>query len=344
MGNTKSTIELNGKKYDARTGRILSETKPATETKAVNHASQGQVLDGFTKRRPTTTHSAVHAQKAGRKPEKSKTLMRPAVTKPVIKNDITSKKQFHQDSDAKSRELRAKHAKKSPMIQRFNPKASSSSVSKKSTHLPVSKNTAAIGRQAKLHATTTPQKSHTQHPFESALKGATAHLETFEGKVHKKGVLHRKGFRNKTANLAFMSIAGLLLFGFFAYQNAPAIEMRVASTRAGVNANMPGYKPSGYGVGEVKSESGLVSVSFRSRTDSKGFTLTQRASNWNSASLLANTVAQNNQPYQTYQDDGKTVYIYNNSNATWVDGGVWYQVEGNANLTSDQLLRIANSL
>lgn len=140
------------------------------------------------------------------------------------------------------------------------------------------------------------------------------------------------------------SLAGFLLLGFFAYQNTPAIEMRVAAARSGVSAGLPAYKPSGYSARDVKSEDGAVSVSFKSRTDNKSFTLTQKASSWNSASLLANTVAQTNQPYQTYQDEGKTVYIYNNSNATWVDGGVWYQVEGDASLTSDQLLRIANSL
>ncbi len=58
---------------------------------------------------------------------------------------------------------------------------------------------------------------------------------------------------------------------------------------------------------------------------------------------LTNHVLTNKQPFQTFQDAGKTIYIYEDSKATWVNGGVWYQINGNASLTSDQLLRIANS-
>lgn len=349
LGNAKSTIELNGKKYDTRTGRVISDATSPGPAKAPTHsaatpASNGTLIDGFTKRRPDKSHSAAKAQKAARHPEKSKTLMRPAVQKPVIRNDITTKKNFHHDSGAKARELRATHTNKSPLIKRFNPDAVSSSVPRHNLELPVAKQTAAHGRHTSVHNVKPAKPVQPAHPFEHALKGATAHLETFDHKAHKKSLKKSKSTRRKVTSIAMASVAGFLLLGFFAYQNAPAVEMRVAAARSGVPAGLPGYKPSGYGVKDVKSEDGAVSVSFKSRTDNKGFTLTQKASSWNSASLLANTVTQTNQPYQTYQDEGKTVYIYNNSNATWVDGGVWYQVEGDASLTSDQLLRIANSL
>jgi hypothetical protein len=72
--------------------------------------------------------------------------------------------------------------------------------------------------------------------------------------------------------------------------------------------------------------------------------LSQRSSEWNSDALVQNFVATSRRAYQSYQDNGKTIYIYEGNNATWVDGGVWYQIEGNASLNSDQLLRIAKSL
>lgn len=338
-----STIELNGKKYDAKTGRIVTD---APTTKVVKKSVQpkgGMIMDGVSKMKPARENTVTNP--AHRTLEKSKTLMRPAVKKPVIKNDISAspKKHVQHDAHTQSRALRAKHSAKSPLIKRFH---TPSTVTKKHEPLAVAQPKAAHKPKAQAtsaaKASATPAKANI---FEQAIQGASSHLQEFDHKtLKKKGALHRVGFKHKGANIAALSVAGLLLFGFFAYQNKPSIEMKVAATRAGVQANMPDYKPAGYGAAGVKQEPGKVSVSFRSRTDDKAFTLTQQASNWNSASLLANTVAQTNTPYQTYQDEGKTVYIYNNSNATWVDGGIWYQIEGNASLTSDQLLRIANSL
>jgi hypothetical protein len=215
-------------------------------------------------------------------------------------------------------------------------------VTKKQAHLPVAK-AATISQPVSSNQT---QIADRIKSLEQAVQNGTAHLQKLEkNTVKKAGLLSRVGFRNKFANVAAMSFAFLLLAGFFTYQNIAALEMKVAATKSGVEARMPGYKPSGYGLaGTVKSEPGKVTVGFVSRTDSsKNFTVTQQASNWNSSSLLANHVSTNNRPYQSFQDGGKTIYIYDNSNATWVDKGIWYQVEGNAQLSSDQLLRIANS-
>jgi hypothetical protein len=121
--------------------------------------------------------------------------------------------------------------------------------------------------------------------------------------------------------------------------------MKVAAARAGFSASMPGYSPSGFAFkGPVQYSAGQVVVSFKSNTDDRNFKLTQQTSSWSSDSLLNNYVAAGGKEYQTYQDRGRTIYIYDGSNATWVNGGVWYQIEGNADLSSDQLVRIASSL
>lgn len=120
--------------------------------------------------------------------------------------------------------------------------------------------------------------------------------------------------------------------------------MRVAAARSGVSAQLPGYHPAGFSAANgIKSEPGKVTVAFKSNTNDKQFSVTQQASNWSSDSLLSNHVLASKQPFQTYQDAGITVYISNNSSATWVNGGIWYRIDGDATLTSDQLLRIANS-
>ena len=125
----------------------------------------------------------------------------------------------------------------------------------------------------------------------------------------------------------------------------PNLSVRVAAARAGFDANMPGYKPSGYSFsGPINYSPGQVTITFKSNTDNKAYSVTQRASNWNSDALLSNYVVAENKQYQTYLDRGRTLYIYDGSNATWVDNGVWYQVEGDAEITTDQLVRIAASI
>jgi hypothetical protein len=108
---------------------------------------------------------------------------------------------------------------------------------------------------------------------------------------------------------------------------------------------MPAYQPSGFALtSPIEAAAGVITLQFRSNTDHRTFNVSQRASNWTSQSLLASYVAPTGKPYQTYSDKGKTIYLYNNSSATWVNGGIWYQVEGASNLNTEQLLRLANSM
>ncbi len=342
MATSKTTIELNGKLYDARTGKIITEQQPKTSTAhTAPKRTNGNVVDGFV-RRPQHTAAATHKPKpatarttphhVATKLEKSKTLMRPAVKKPkpvVAKATPINK-------DVADRHIRASVTPRSTAIRRFNPDAVSHRVVKKAAPLEVIKPT--VASQVARAATSSVDI------IEESLRNASAHLETFEGRIAKESLLVRSGFRNKAANLATLSFAGLLLFGFFAYQNLTGIEMRVAATRSGVAASLPGYSPAGYSPAKkVESAPGRVSLTFTSNTNDKKFTVTQQASNWSSDSLLTNHVLASKTPYQTYQNEGKTVYIFDNSNATWVSGGVWYKIDGNASLTSDQLLRVASS-
>jgi hypothetical protein len=121
--------------------------------------------------------------------------------------------------------------------------------------------------------------------------------------------------------------------------------MRIAAARAGFDASMPAYKPAGFSFkGPINYSAGQVVVSFNSNTDDRQYSVKQQESSWNSDALLSNFVVANNSQYQTYIDRGRTLYIYDGSNATWVDNGVWYQVEGPSDMTTDQLVRIAASI
>ena len=122
----------------------------------------------------------------------------------------------------------------------------------------------------------------------------------------------------------------------------PGIELRVASMHAGFHAEMPSYKPTGYALmGGVKATDGMVQLTYASGSSS--YQITQVPSDFNSATLLDQNTEQRGAPKQTVQSEGRIIYLYDGS-ASWVDGGVRYEVSGNANLTADDLVALATSM
>jgi hypothetical protein len=339
LADLKKTIELNGKLYDAATGQVIETAR------SISKPSPGAVMDGFVPSRPSKTPQS-HIQ---RKPEPSKTLMRPAVKKPELasKNNISvSAKLLAKPTQGRTH--RAKRISKSPLIRHFTHPAHTSNVSKVNRPLPVTHPTHDLSdKVAGLAQKAGTQISHSTQLVEKAIASSSSHLMRFEKDLmEKKSFWQRVGWKNKAANFSSLAAAFVLLVGFFAWQNTAQIEMRVAATRAGVSAHLPGYSPAGFGVtGPIQTEPGKVTVSFKSHTDERQFKVTKEASNWNSDSLLNNYFISSNRPTPiSYPSDGKTIYIYDDTNATWVNAGVWYNIEGDSNLTTDQLLRLASSL
>lgn len=375
LASQTKTIELNGKLYDARTGQIIStvsessqpidkinvsETNKTPAKQPITASSNPKVVDGFIKPKAHTSskvsepklshssHSNINHTK--RHLSKSQTLMRQSLKKPQIQvkkvKPVVKKPEFVAKTSGPSvaRINRAESTTKNPLVSKFG-HVGVSGLKKSVAHMPV----VAPPSHHKI------SNNHNNNvisdelaKFEEVIKNANSHLEKLEkDAINHVPFLKRVGFKNRFANLATMTAAVLILGGFFTYQNMTYVSLRMASNKAGVAAKMPGYTPAGYGADRnVKSGDGQVAIRYQSNTDDKYFTITQSASNWNSSSLLANYVQKRNCEtcYQTWPENGKTIYTYDNSSATWVDGGVWYNIEGNASLTSDQLLRIASSL
>lgn len=144
------------------------------------------------------------------------------------------------------------------------------------------------------------------------------------------------------------SLAGLaavfVICGFVAYLNKASVELQVASVRAGFQASMPNYTPSGYERQAAKAVDGKVAFNFVSPVQKSDFTLTQESSSWDSQTLFDSVVAQGNATYQTVQSHGRTIYIYDGDKAAWVDGGILYKVSGDTKLNSDQVISLATSM
>jgi hypothetical protein len=151
--------------------------------------------------------------------------------------------------------------------------------------------------------------------------------------------------RPKAVTVFAAAAAFLLIAGYVTYLNIPNLAMRVAASRAGFDASLPAFTPSGFKfAGPVAYSEGLITVQFNSNTDARSFKITERKSGWDSQSLLANFVERQSPRYLTFQERGLTIYVFNGSNASWVDGGVWYTIEGDSLLSSEQLLKIAASM
>lgn len=350
----ENVITINGKRYDAKTGRLLDSSASAKHAapKPTAKKHNGPSIDGFS-RRPAGSH-IVAAHAIHKKTERSKTLMRGAVKKPAsTKVHSTAAHTSHHKAHAAEpaitlnnheRAARAATVSKSKLISRFGsqPAADSSIKHTSLAHLPV-KPAPPITTHGSAPIISRPD---TVNPFQNAIDNANSHEQPLHRKASRRHRIARAlRVKPRTVSLGSFLLAGMLLGGFFVYQNIPNLAMKVAAARSGVNASLPGYKPAGFALnGPIKYSSGKISISYRSVSDERAYQVTQSTSEWNSETLLENFVAVDRRAYQTYQDKGKTIYIYNDNNATWVDGGVWYQVEGRSSLNSDQLLRIANSL
>lgn len=345
MGN-QNVIELNGKRYDTRTGKVITANPlPHTASKENPHNTAGaKSIDGFAKVKPNTPARQTN-QATAHKTEKSKTLMRKTVAKPKTHHtDAKAAKAkpvvHHAASVDQQRLAHAQSIPKSKAISRFSSTTPVQPHAHKST---VSKQPKAAAQPT---SSSTPTAVASQSIIDKALAEAQAPSTSKLKKEKRSARVARKlHLTPRQVSFGGFAVALLLVVGFFAYQNVTNIGMRIASSRAGIRGNLPGYQPAGFGVaGGIAYNPGQIIISYKSNSDNRNFKIMQNVSEWNSQALLDNYVAVNHPNNQTIQDRGKTVYIYDGSNATWVDGGIWYRIEGESQLNSDQLLNIAASL
>lgn len=149
----------------------------------------------------------------------------------------------------------------------------------------------------------------------------------------------------RAVSMASGALAIILLGGYFTYLNMPQLSTRVAAAQAGINATYPNYQPSGYSLsGPVAYDQGSVSMKFAANAAPQSYTLSQTRSGWDSSALLDNLVRpEAGDAYTTTTINGLTIYTYGD-NAAWVNGGILYNIAGNAMLSNDQVERIATSL
>ena len=395
----KTTIEINGRIYDAQSGKILANTHTATQKQQSTKESQtsvesrsptknlklqrGVVMDGV-RRKPATQLSQKPTQPAHQSTQRSQTLHRKAVKKPIAPKSVpyvhstsantTSKVEqsatgrgmlLKRVPDAKLH--RALQAKKSTLVSRFskNTQPVHPSPIAPTSHASPQKNASATSETTKITPSAPPTAPALHAPnrangtaqqqtketkkfvFEDQIKKANNHLlKPVKKESKRKRILRSMKLSPKIVSGVAAVFAVLLLGGFLAYQNVPSVSMRVAANKAGFDASLPSNIPAGYSFnGPVKVNDQVVSLEYGSNSDDRRFIITQRPTNWSSEALLTNYLLDSQYRYQAYKDKGVTIYIYDGSNATWVDKGIWYSVNGqDGSLSSEQLLELASSI
>lgn len=306
-----------------------AKIKPQDETKKV--------------RQPSIGHSNI---KATFKPKHSQTLHRSAVSKPRLDVPHTpTAKTVHQKTSRPSQQRvdRALMTPRSESIHKFNSHTASVSPLKKAADQSSAESNLSITNiaQAAEKARESKKSHHTKHELiAKTLAEANAHAHA-KTKTRKKHSIKPVGL-----HFAAGGLAALVLVGYVAYLNVPSLSMKVASSRAGFAASLP-QSPSGYSMkGPIAYSPGQVIINFGSNTDERRFSIAQQPTTWDSAALKENYVAKasSSEPI-TYQDRGLTIYIYNDGDAAWINGGKFYNIKAtNAQLDTKQILDIATSM
>ncbi len=349
LSKTKTYIELNGATYSAGRQGFVSSVGVIKPT-----------LDGFVRRAPvkaaaqapknaavTTKTSGPHkVQPAHRKAQRSHTLMRQVVNKPVKKQLLHAKatpinpagsngsNTEHVTLGLRPERLeRAANVSKSGFVKKFN----AGGVYVRNAVLSVVE-----PPNASLPAA---HHSHEPSVTERALENARSHEQPKPKKARwHHSVARRLHVKPGVLSIGAAVIAVLVLGGFVFYQNIANISVRMAATRAGLHASLPNYHPTGFSLkGPIHYANGELTVNFQSNSDNRAFQVKQQASSWNSETLLQAYVAKQQQPYQTYEDSGRTVYI-NNDGANLVSNNKWIQVKSDGSLSTQQLLNIVKSI
>lgn len=364
-------VEINGVRYDAISGLSLNGAK-THKTQAQGSSAAPKNITGARHPHQLASHLIAH------KAEPSHVYNRKSVKLP----SITKKPQIKANHELKSamaakpassliklssanvdqgRASRASLKPRSASISRFNKKP----VSTTTVTTKVGNNAGSVAQKPNFAKTgrtfdIAPPKHHPSlaavAPSATVIAPAsqfgklvqTAEAENRHRYLEYKPVKQRRGWSGlKTGQrraLAFSAVGLviLLLAGFIFLQEKTNIELQLADARAGINATLPSFKPSGYAISGFRYQAGIVAINYYSSSDGHHFQLVQKSSGLDSQGLKKQLAAGG---FQTLESAGQTIFANTSgtsSHAAWVSGGILYEINGNASLSNDQIIKIAN--
>ena len=330
----RDEIIINGKKYDAITGELLSAPK--------NNNIKNKDI------------SKIHNNL-----QRSSTLNRKYVTVPkrqgisIHQDEMIS--QFKRRHDYQEAILRAREAKETQqdriLISRFSKNSKIiSPISKEQIEevdkiAPFEEHLLAKKANEELRAKKAQkQEISNQEVKEFAISQA---IEKSRKESKKSRGIHRKNFfvRKKFISFSMGFAVAMFGIGYLTYVNLPDIASRITAFQSGMAVETPAYIASGY------SPKGLAyfdgkNVNFEYKKGDSNYKVQQSQSGWDSSALLQNYVTKKwSEDYSTTYSNGLTIYSNRRGESVWVNNGKLYKVEVSGNKISDEEIRkIATSL
>jgi len=320
---TKKTVTVNGRAYDAATGTPFEQNKSDRSTQKQKRPLAARAASATSSGK--TAAGSVHGA-----PQRSTTLHRRATKKPGLPKRPQPGRHMDIARSGTVKRFASHPAPNQPTSKKAEP-----SDTPARTH-PVA---------TKAHAKAVAKKHPAQHVSSKEKKNAAISAHLSQPSQPKKA--ERRPKTKRTRRL--IMIAGILTLiigaGTLAYFQLPSISVAIAAQQAGVDAEYPGYVPTGYSLAQpVTYSDGEVELRFTSNSGTGEYTIAQASSSWDSAAVLDNVVRPaSGDNYIVTQERGLTMYSFD-GNAAWVNGGVFYTIESEAALSGDQIRRIATSL
>jgi len=331
-------------------------------------AKHAAVIDGFFKRPSERAATSVH-----RRAERSQALMRNLVDRPkrlagnlsTKISDIAAKPSRpapeptttsspRLDQVDRNKLSRARAISRHQLVQRFGrPRRAPSPTSTTQVLRPAVRPVSTASRQTQPATLAKPLPSMvtsaSHYQLERLLDWALVHADAHKQNLAESTRPHRRLWQRigqwpRTLSIGLPVLLILLVAAWLVYLRVPTLAIKLADWRAGVSASVPAYLPSGFHIsGAPAASGGQVNLNYRSGADDLNYQISQRASSWTSATLLANYVKASGQAYQMTEASGKTIYTYGSTDATWVDHGIWYIITNHAGLNGGQITKIATS-
>ena len=331
----RDEIIINGKKYDAITGELLSAPKNNCSIK-------------------NKDISKIHNNL-----QRSSTLNRKYVTVPkrqgvsLHQDEMIS--QFKRRHDYQEAMLRAREAKETQqdriLISRFSKNSkiispiSKEQIKEVEKIAPFEEHPLAKKANEELRAKKAQkQEISNQEVKEFAISQA---IKKSREESKKSRGIHRKSFFARKKFISFSMGFAVAIFGvgYLTYINLPDIASRITAFQSGMAVETPAYIASGY------SPKGLAyfdgkNVNFEYKKGDSNYKVQQSQSGWDSSALLQNYVIKRwSEDYSTTYSNGLTIYSNRRGESVWVNNGKLYKVEASGNKISDEEIRkIATSL
>jgi hypothetical protein len=158
---------------------------------------------------------------------------------------------------------------------------------------------------------------------------------------------HRTGKSDASVYLVILGVLGVIIGGYLAYQQVPALATFYAGQKAGISARYPGYVAPGFSVARpVKSRDGAVIITFTGNADkNRVYVLTQEKNTTPEEQLKSDVKIESGNSFTSSTYGTTNIYSYNNgASARWLKNGIRYSISGNVLLADIQVHQIIDSL